>query len=585
MFDIKNVSNDTQMAFLPTNNTRDSVKTTTSIAILSAAALAASAHAAQPAKSAPAAPAVQIEPSHLSHDVKVLASDEFEGRGPHTPGEAKTVDYIVNQFVAAGLKPGGDLAGGKRSWTQDVPLGRFEIKGPVEISIKGAGREQTLTQGQEIAVRAAMTGAKSVEFRDAPLVFVGYGVTAPERKWDDFKGQDLKGKLAVVLINDPDFETGKGEFGGKAMTYYGRWTYKFEELARRGALGTLIVHETAPASYGWATVKNSNTNVMYDVVRKNPLEAHAPVEGWIQRDLAVDLFKRAGLDFDKLKKQAQTRSFKPVELTGVAMSGRYAVDAQVITSKNVVAVREGSQHPDQVVIYSAHWDHLGVGLPDAKGDRIYNGAVDNATGVAALLELARVYAAAPAPQRSVVFLAVTAEEKGLLGSEYYAANPIYPLAKTAGVINMDALSPFGRAGDFTISGSAKLELLDRLVAKAKLSKLSYSPDPKPEAGYFFRSDHFPFAKRGVPAISFGSGQHWEQGGTAAGKREAERYTSENYHQPSDEWHAEWTFEGMARDLGILYEVGRDLANSPDWPNWSRDSEFRAAREQSTAERK
>jgi Zn-dependent M28 family amino/carboxypeptidase len=560
---------------------------TTSIAILSAAALAASVQAAAPAvkPAVPASQAVQIEPSHLSHDVKVLASDEFEGRGPNTPGEVKTVAYLVNQFEAAGLKPGGDLVDGKRSWTQDVPLGRFEIKGPVAVSVKGAGREDTLTQGEQIAVRASMTGAKSVEFKDAPLVFVGYGVTAPERKWDDFKGQDLKGKLAVVLINDPDFETGKGEFGGKAMTYYGRWTYKFEELARRGALGTLIVHETAPASYGWATVKNSNTNVMYDVVRKNPLEAHAPVEGWIQRDLAVDLFKRAGLDFDKLKKSAQARSFKPVELNGISMSGKYAVDAQTIVSKNVIAVREGSQHPDQYVVYSGHWDHLGIGLPDARGDRIYNGAVDNATGIAALLELARVYAAAPAPQRSVVFLAVTAEEKGLLGSEYYASNPVYPLAKTVGVINMDALSPFGKARDFTISGSAKLDLLDRLVAKAKTAQLSFSPDPKPEAGHFFRSDHFPFAKRGVPAISFGSGEHWEQGGVAAGKKEAERYVKENYHQPSDEWHAEWTFEGMARDLGILYAVGRELADSKAWPNWSRDSEFRAAREQSAAERK
>jgi len=562
---------------------------TTSIAILSAAALAASVQAAPAAPAVkpavPASQAVQIEPSHLSQDVKVLSSDEFEGRGPNTPGEAKTVAYLVNQFEAAGLKPGGDLVDGKRSWTQDVPLGRFEIKGPVALSVKGGGKEDTLTQGEQIAVRAAMTGAKSVEFKDAPLVFVGYGVAAPERKWDDFKGQDLKGKLAVVLINDPDFETGKGEFGGKAMTYYGRWTYKFEELARRGALGTLIVHETAPASYGWATVKNSNTNVMYDVVRKNPLEAHAPVEGWIQRDLAVDLFKRAGLDFDKLKKSAQSRNFKPVELTGIAMSGKYAVDAQTIVSKNVIAVREGSQRPGEYVVYSGHWDHLGIGLPDAKGDRIYNGAVDNATGIAALLELARVYAAAPAPQRSVMFLAVTAEEKGLLGSEYYASNPVYPLARTVGVLNMDALDPHGKARDFTISGSAKLDLLDRLVAKARMAKLSFSPDPKPEAGHFFRSDHFPFAKRGVPAISFGSGEHWEQGGVAAGKKEAERYVKENYHQPSDEWRPEWTFEGMARDLGILYAVGRELADSNAWPNWSKDSEFRAARDQSASERK
>jgi Zn-dependent M28 family amino/carboxypeptidase len=234
-----------------------------------------------------------------------------------------------------------------------------------------------------------MTNAKTVDFKNAPLVFVGYGVTAPERKWDDFKGMDLKGKLAVVLINDPDFETGEGDFGGKAMTYYGRWTYKFEEMARRGALGTIIVHETAPASYGWPTVKNSNTNVMYDIVRKEPRKSHAPMEAWIQRDLAASMFKAAGFDFEAAKKQAQTRAFKPMELKGVTLSANYAVDAQIIKSKNVAAIREGSKQPKQYVIYSGHWDHLGVGQPDAKGDKIYNGAVDNGTGLAAILELAR----------------------------------------------------------------------------------------------------------------------------------------------------------------------------------------------------
>ena len=532
-----------------------------------------------------AADAVHIDPQRLSQDVRTLASDEFEGRGPNTPGETKTVDYLVQQFQAVGLQPGGDLVDGKRGWTQDVPLGRFEIQGPVAVSVTADGKTTAFTQGSEVALRAAMTGATSVDFKDAPLVFVGYGVTAPERAWDDFKGQDLKGKLAVVLINDPDFETGQGDFGGKAMTYYGRWTYKFQELARRGALGTLIVHETAPASYGWATVKNSNTNVQYDIVRKNPLEAHAPVEAWIARDAAVDLFKKAGLDFDRLKKGAQTRAFKPVELKGVTMSAHYDVDARVITSKNVLAIRPGSGHADQVVIYSGHWDHLGIGLPDAKGDRIYNGAVDNGTGIAALLELARAYAAAPAPQRSVVFLAVTAEEKGLLGSEYYASNPVYPLGKTAGVINMDAMSPNGPARDFTISGSAKLDLLDRLVARAKASGVRYTPDPRPEAGSFFRSDHFPFARHGVPAISFGSGLDWEQGGVAAGKAAKEAYITTAYHQPADEWRADWPFTGMARDLGILYAVGRDLADSDAWPNWSKDSEFRAARDASAAERK
>ncbi len=534
---------------------------------------------------AQAADGPRFDPKRLAQDVKTLSSDEFEGRGPNTAGETRTVDYLVQQFKAAGLQPGGDLKDGKRAWTQDVPLGRFEIKGPVKLTLTQGGASRELKQGPDMAVRASMSGLKQVSFKDAPLVFVGYGVTAPERKWDDFKGVDLKGKLAVVLINDPDFETGQGEFGGKAMTYYGRWTYKYEEMARRGALGTIIVHETAPASYGWPTVQNSNTNVMYDVVRKEPRKSHAPMEAWVQRDLAASMFKAAGLDFDAAKKQAQTRDFKPVELKGVSLSADYSTDSQVVTSKNVVAIREGSKQPKQYVIYSGHWDHLGVGQPDARGDKIYNGAVDNATGIAAMLELARVYAKQPAPQRSVVFLAVTAEEKGLLGSEYYASNPLYPLASTVAVINMDALNPQGPARDFTISGSAKLELLDQLTAKAKKWNMSYSPDPKPEAGYFFRSDHFPFAKRGVPAISFGSGKNWVEGGTQAGMADEVAYTEKHYHQPSDEFNPAWTFTGMARDLELLYALGSDLANSTGWPNWAPESEFRAARDKSAAERK
>ncbi len=541
--------------------------------------LLAAAFAAQ-AQTAP-----QFDPQRLSQHVKVLSSDAFEGRGPNTAGETKTVEYLIEQFKAAGLQPGGDLVKGKRSWTQDVPLGRFEIKGPVKLTLNDGKKTESFTQGEQLAVRAAMNGSKVVDFQNAPLVFVGYGTTAPERQWDDFKGVDLKGKLAVVLINDADFETGQGEFGGKAMTYYGRWTYKYEEMARRGALGTLIVHETAPASYGWATVKNSNTNVMYDIVRKDPRAAHAPMEAWIQRDVTVDLFKRAGLDFEALKQQAQGRDFKPVPLKGITLSAHYAVDAQVIKSKNVAARVEGSERPYETVIYSGHWDHLGVGLPDAKGDKIYNGAVDNGTGIAALLELARAYGKAPKPKRSVAFLAVTAEEKGLLGSEYYAANPLYPLESTVGVINMDALSPYGPARNFTISGSAKLDLLDQLVAKAKQYDMTYAADPKPEAGHFFRSDHFPFAKRGVPAISYGSGEDWVDGGKAAGAKAEETYVTDNYHQPSDEWKATWPFTGMARDLGMLYSLGRDLADGGAWPNWSKDAEFRAVRDQTVGKRK
>ena len=532
-----------------------------------------------------AADAPTIDPQRLSSDVKTLSSDAFEGRGPDTAGETKTIDFVVSQFKEAGVQPGGDLNNGKREWTQAVPLLRTEIVGTPQLSFTLAGKTQALTQGDQISLRAPLDGTRNVSIKDAPLVFVGYGVSAPERHWDDFKGVDLHGKIAVVLINDPDFETGQGDFGGKAMTYYGRWTYKFEEAARRGALGVMVVHETAPASYGWATVKNSNTNAMFDIVRDKPSSAHPQIESWIQRDQAVAMFKDAGLDFEALKKQAQTRDFKPVTLKGESFSASFKVDSKIITSHNIVGRIEGSKHPDQTVIYSAHWDHLGVGAPDAKGDRIYNGAVDNGTGTASLIELARAFAKAAKPERSIVFLNVTAEEKGLLGSEYYASKPLYPLGKTVAVINMDALSPNGPAHNFAISGSARLDLLDQLTATAKRWNLTYSPDPRPEAGGFFRSDHFSFAKRGVPALSFESGDDWVDGGVAAGKKAAEEYTANHYHQPSDEWQASWSFTGMARDLQILYTLGSDLANSNAWPNWSQDSEFRAARDASAADRK
>lgn len=523
--------------------------------------------------------------ARLSSEVKTLSSDAFEGRGPATLAEAKTIDYVVTQMKAAGLQPGGDIKNGRRTWTQAVPLQRSQIMGTPTLTLELGGKHEALTQGEQIAVRAPMNGSKSVAITNAPLVFVGYGVKAPERQWDDFKGVDLRGKIAVVLVNDPDFETGKGDFGGKAMTYYGRWTYKYEEAARQGALGMLVIHETAPASYGWATVKNSNINTMFDIVRDKPASVHPELEGWIQHDLAVDMFKHAGLNFDTLKKQAQTRAFKPVILTGESLSASFRVDSSVITSHNIVGRIEGSKRPDETVIYSAHWDHLGVGAPDARGDRIYNGAVDNATGTAALIEMGRAFAHGPKPERSVVFLNVTAEEKGLLGSEYYAANPLYPLATTAGVLNVDALDPHGPARNFTISGSAKLGLLDDLIADAKTYGMTYTADPKPDAGYFFRSDHFSFAKRGVPAISFGSGDDWIDGGLKAGKAAEDDYTAKRYHQPADEWEAGWPFTGMARDLQLLYTVGNQLANSDAWPNWGKDSEFRAIRDQTATQRK
>ena len=553
--------------------------------LLLATVLIAAPMLANPAFAQTAANAPRIDAAKLSAHIKVLSSDEFEGRGPATAGETKTVDYIVGQMKAIGLEPAGDLKDGTRAWTQDVPLGKFDIKGPVEARFTVGGKTVPLAQGEQISIRAAMTNVDAVAIKDAPIVFVGYGVKAPERNWDDFKGLDLKGKVLVVLVNDPDFETGSGDFGGKAMTYYGRWTYKYEEAARQGAAGVLIVHETAPASYGWATVKNSNTNTMFDIVRQDPAKTHPSLESWIQRDVAVDLFKAAGLDFEALKTQAQNRDFKPVELKGATFSAAYAVDHSVIVSKNIAGRVKGTQRPDETVIYSAHWDHLGVGQPDARGDRIYNGAIDNADGIAAILELAQAFKSRPAPQRSVLFLAVTAEEKGLLGSEYYAANPLFPLSKTVADLNIDALSAAGPAKDISTSGDGKVDLLDLLVAKAKAHGRAFTPDATPQAGSFYRSDHFPFAKRGVPAISVRSGDDLVVGGLEAGRKARADYTANRYHQPADEWRADWDLSGQVQDIGLFYEVGADLANSTAWPEWQAGSEFKALREESKAERK
>ncbi len=525
-----------------------------------------------------------FNPQRLSEHVKTLGADDFEGRGVNTPAETKTVNYIIDQFRSAGLEPGGDVVDGKRTWTQAVPLLQSEIVGTPQLSLAfGNGQTVPLTQGDQIAVRAPLNGQTAVNLTNAPLLFVGYGVSAPERNWDDFKGQDVKGKLLVVLVNDPDFEGGDGDFGGKAMTYYGRWTYKYEEAARRGAAGVLVVHETEPASYGWNTVKNSNTNTMFDIVRQNPAAEHTPFESWIQRPLAEQIFAASGLNFDQAKAQARTRGFQPIPLKAT-LNANVQAQTSTINSHNVVGLLPGTKYPDETVIYTAHWDHLGIGKPDANGDRIYNGAVDNATGISQLIEQARAFARGPRPDRSVVFLAVTAEEKGLLGSEYYATHPLYPLSKTVGVLNTDSLGVWGPEKNFSISGTAKLDLLDDLVAEGKRQGRYFTADPHPESGGFYRSDHFSFAKVGVPAISFKPGNDLATGGTARGEALDKDYTEKRYHQPDDEFNAQWNFSGMAEDAQMLHLVGEQLANSREWPNWSQDSEFRATRDQSAAER-
>jgi Zn-dependent M28 family amino/carboxypeptidase len=535
--------------------------------------------------------AAQTNPfnTQLLSDVdKTLSSDAFQGRGTAAPIEPTVINYIAQQFAAAGVQPAGDLVNGQRSWFQNVPLLESQIVGTPQISLNENGTVVPLQQGPEIAVLAPLSGARQVDIVNAPLVFAGYGVDAPERGWNDFKGQDMHGKVLVVLVNDPDFEAAPnepvmGKFGGKAMTYYGRWTYKYEEAARLGAAGVIIIHETAPASYGWDVVQNSNTNAQFDIVRDNPAAAHTSFESWIQRPLAVQLFQRSGLDLEQAKIAARRADFRPIPLKAT-LTAHFAAQPQVITSHNVVGILPGAKYPDETIIYSGHWDHLGIGKPDATGDRIYNGAVDNGTGVSELIEQARVWAHGPRPERSVVFLAVTGEEKGLLGSGYYAAHPLYPLAKTVANLNVDAWIPDGLQKNFTIRGTAKLDLQDLIVAQGKRQGRYFTPDPHPETGGFYRSDHFSFAKQGVPAVSFSEGLDLVNGGTARGEAIAQDYNSKHYHQPSDEWHADWDWSGVAQNAELLHQVGLDLANSRQWPNWSLDSEFRAARDQSAAER-
>ena len=525
---------------------------------------------------------------HLSEVDKAVSSDAFQGRGPATAIEPTVINYIADQLKAAGVEPGGDMVNGQRSWFQKVPLLQSEITGTPSLSLNENGTVVPLRQGPDIAVLAPLNGASSVDIQNAPLVFVGYGVDAPERSWNDFKGQDMHGKVLVALVNDPDFEAAPGDpvagkFGGKAMTYYGRWTYKFEEAARQGAAGIILVHETAPASYGWEVVQNSNTIPQFDIVREKPAESHSPLESWIQRPLAVQLFQRSGLDFEQARIAARSPNFQPMPLKAT-LSAHYTATPKVIESHNVVGILPGKSHPDETIIYSAHWDHLGVGKPDATGDRIYNGAVDNGTGVSELIEQARVFAHGPRPDRSIMFLAVTAEEKGLLGSEYYATHPLYAPGKTVADLNVDAWQPVGPQKDFTVRGTAKLDLIDLVVAEGKRQGRYYTPDPHPETGGFYRSDHFPFAKVGVPAISFSQGLDLVNGGTARGEQLATTYNKLHYHQPSDEWHADWDWSGVAENAELLHQVGLRLANSRDWPNWSSDSEFRAARDATAGER-
>ena len=424
-----------------------------------------------------------------------------------------------------------------------------------------------------------------VKVEDAPLVFVGYGVVAPEYNWNDYAGVDVKGKTVVILINDPGNEDNADPkfFKGKAMTYYGRWTYKYEEAARQGAAAAVIVHETIPAAYGYQVVRNSNSGDKSWLDAKDKNERMLPIQAWITLDTAQDLFKRAGLDYAREKAAANKPGFAAIPMTGETLSVEAHSAVAHLTTRNVVGVIPGTKHPGDVVLFSAHWDHLGI-KPDVAGpDKIYNGAVDNGLGVSMVLELAEAFAHDKRPQRTLGFSFWTMEEQGLLGSQYFAEHPLWPRDHIVGVLNTDADGPKGAARDLGLSGDGQSELEAYLAEALKTQNRIVSPDPEPEKGGFFRSDHFSLAKFGIPAISPGGGTDLLIGGKDAGKRLRDDYTANRYHQPSDEWSASWDLTGPLEDEGALYIVGRTLANDDAWPGWYDGSEFKALREKTNTD--
>lgn len=513
-----------------------------------------------------------IAPADFAELVKTLSSDAFEGRGPGTPGEDKTVSYIRDQMQRIGLQPGnGD------SWFQDVAMTETTAAPGTTLTIAHDGAARQLAFGTDMVV-GTRTGQPEVKLDGSDMVFVGYGVDAPEQKWNDYAGQDWKGKTVVMFVNDPGFHTGDGSlFEGKRMTYYGRWTYKFEEAARKGAAAALIVHDTPGASYGWDVVKNSWSGAQYDLPAKDDPEPRIPVQGWLTAEAAKQLFADAGLDLAQAYKDASKRGFKPIPLKAKLSVDLKSTIAEK-TSRNVVGVLPGSSRADEAVLYMAHWDHLGKheGEP---GDNIYNGAVDNATGVAGILEIAEAFAhQQPKPERSVVFLAVTLEESGLLGSKYYVAHPTFPLNKIAGVINLDAMPVDGRAKDLVVNGFGSSQLEDLLKPIAAAQGRVLHAEDAPQSGFYFRSDHFNFAKAGVPALYIDGGEDLVDGGIEAGRRAATEY-AKRYHTPADEYDpATWKLDGVMDDLQAVYGVGKELAAGDSWPNWYADNPFKAARD-------
>lgn len=519
------------------------------------------------------APAAFSAERFLAH-IRTLSSDEFQGRGPGTKGEELTLAYLQKQFKDMGLEPGNPDG----SYLQKVPLVGIRPDTNMQLTFTGNGKTLHAAFDKDF-VAWTKRSVESVKL-DAEMIFAGYGVQAPEYQWDDFKGVDVKGKVIVVLINDPPVPD-PNVFGGKAMTYYGRWTYKLEKAAELGAAGCLMVHETGPAGYPWDTVTSSWSSEQFDLVSPDKNMHRVAVEGWITYEQAQALFRAAGQDFEALKKRAVSKDFRPVPL-GMKAQIEIHNTLRRINSNNVIAKRTGSDPNlrNEYVIYSAHWDHLGIG-PAINGDKIYHGAVDNASGTAALLEIARAYAQLKAPpKRTMLFLSVTAEEQGLLGSRYYAEHPLYPLARTAADINMDGMNVFGKTRDITVVGNGK-STLDEVVAEAAREQgRVVKPDPEPEKGFYFRSDHFSFAKVGVPAFDPDSGIDYV--GKPAGWGIAKRndYTENHYHQPSDVIEPDWDLGGAMQDCELFFRVGYWVANAATMPTWKATAEFKAVREAS-----
>ena len=523
----------------------------------------------------PAAPPSPTVPVETLRDVtRALSSNSFEGRAPTTLGEMKTLSFIVDRFVRAGLKPGNN-----GSWFQDVPMVEITAT-PTAMNFAADGKPPLSLAYRTDMVVGTTRVQPRVAVAKSEVVFVGYGINAPELGWNDYAGIDVRGKTVVILINDPDWETMglTGPFGGRAMTYYGRWTYKYEEAARQGAAAAIIVHDTVPAAYGWDVVVSSWAKPRLGLDAADGHATDSAAIGWMTGASAKRLFELAGQEFDLLRTAAKAKGFAAVPL-GVTMSVTLDNKIRRQASKNVVGILRGRQRPAETVLYSAHWDHLGRCEP-VRGDNICNGAVDNASGVAGLVALAEMHAATGPAARSQVFLAVTAEESGLLGSQYYSEHPLYPLATTVGGINMDGLPVAGATRDVVVIGPGKSDL-DAYVSRwAGNGHRTISAEPFPEKGYYYRSDHFMLARRGVPMAYAKAGEDLVVGGIAAGHAAAEDYTANRYHKPQDEYDPAWNWDGAVQDLTMYYGIGRELANGAAWPAWSPTSEFRAIRERS-----